>query len=135
WIEKFFVVEDHDREMLDDPRGYVIEKGGEIFFAICDGKVAGTVAMLKFPDDAFELAKMAVSPEFQGRGIANILMAKCIEFAEHKGARTIFLESNTKLANAIALYRKFGFEETEQDKNTPYSRCNIRMELAINGRD
>jgi ribosomal protein S18 acetylase RimI-like enzyme len=131
WIEKNFVVEDHDREMLDDPRGYIIEKGGEVFFALCGGTVAGTVAMLKFPDGSFELAKMAVSPEFRGRGIANHLMTACIEFAKEAGSPKVFLESSRKLSPALALYRKFGFEETELDKNTPYSRCDVRMELAI----
>lgn len=135
WIEKFFVVEDHDREMLDHPRKYIIDNGGEIFFAFIDGVAVGTVAMIKFPDGSFELAKMGVDPEFRGRGIANHLMKACVDFAKEFGIPKIFLESSRKLSPAIALYRKFGFEETELDKNTPYARCDIRMELAIKGVD
>jgi len=135
WIEKYFVVEDHDREMLDHPREYIVDKGGEIFFAMVGGIAAGTVAMIKFPDGSFELAKMGVAPEFRGRGIANYLMKACIDFAKAIGSPKVFLESSRKLSPAIALYRKFGFEETELDKNTPYARCDIRMELAIKGVD
>src|SRR5690606_10834292 len=135
WIEKYFVVEDHDREMLDHPREYIVDKGGEIFFAMLGGIAAGTVAMIKFPDGSFELAKMGVAPEFRSRGIANHLMTACIEFAKRIGSPKVFLKSSRKLSPAIALYRKFGFEETELDKNTPYARCDIRMELAIKGVD
>ncbi len=46
WIDKFFVAEKHDREILDNPRKFVIEAGGEIFMAIVAGLAAGTVAMI-----------------------------------------------------------------------------------------
>lgn len=135
WISEYFGVEDHDRDMLDDPVNYIIKPGGEIFFALCDGKVVGTVAMISAPDNISELAKMAVLPEFRGRGIADKLMSACIEFARAAGKRAIWLESNTILEPAIKLYRKHGFVETPLDKNSLYSRCNIQMELAINSGD
>ena len=131
WIEKYFAVEEHDREMLDHPRKYIIDNGGEIFFALVDGVAVGTVAMIRFPDGSFELAKMGVAPESRGHGIANRLMTACIEYAKEVGSPKIFLESSRKLSPALSLYRKFGFKETELDKNTPYARCDIRMELAI----
>ena len=32
WLEAFFFVEDFDREVLSNPKKYIIEKGGYIFF-------------------------------------------------------------------------------------------------------
>lgn len=135
WIDKYFGAEQHDREMLDDPFGYIIEPGGEIFFAVCDDEAIGTVAMIKSSKNMLELAKMAVSPSFQGRGIADKLLEACVEYARESGKRAIWLESNTKLEAAIKLYRKHGFIEKPLDKNSLYSRCNIQMELAIEGLD
>jgi ribosomal protein S18 acetylase RimI-like enzyme len=135
WIDKYFGAEQHDRDMLDDPLNYIIKFGGEIFFAVCDGEAVGTVAMISAPHNMSELAKMAVSPAFHGRGIADKLMTACIEHAKSAGKRAIWLESNTKLEPAIKLYRKHGFVETPLDKNSLYSRCNIQMELAIDRRD
>ena len=135
WIDKYFGAEEHDRDMLDDPISYIIKPGGEIFFAVCEGKAIGTVAMISAPDNMSELAKMAVSPAFHGRGIADKLMKACIDHARAAGKRAIWLESNTILEPAIKLYRKHGFVETPLDKNSLYSRCNIQMELAINGLD
>ena len=131
WIEKAYTVEDHDREILDHPDEQIIKKGGQIFFAMIDGEPAGTVALIEMGDDAFELAKMAVSPEHRGLGLSNLLMDACIDYSRKKGKRSIILESNTKQVAAIKLYRKYGFVETPLDPNSQFVRANIRMELAI----
>ncbi|MEO6656579.1 MAG: GNAT family N-acetyltransferase [Pyrinomonadaceae bacterium] len=133
WIEKYFSVEKHDREILDDPQTFVIEPGGHIFMAIVSGLAAGTVALIPSGDGVLELTKMAVTPEFQGMGIANHLMQSCIAHAGANGTRLIFLESHRSLESALALYRKFGFVEVPGDPNSEYSRADIRMELAISG--
>ncbi len=131
WIEEYFEVEKHDSEILDDPKKWVIEPGGQIFMAINDGQAAGTVAMIPAGEGVLELTKMAVSPAFQGRGIGNQLMDASIEFAKNYGARTVFLESHTKLTPALVLYRKYDFTEVPGDPNSLYSRADIRMELDI----
>lgn len=134
WIEKYFSVERHDREILDDPKKHVIEPGGRIFMAvICtseetSGKAVGTVAMIPAGEGVLELTKMAVSPEFQGHGIANLLMEACIDHASRAGVTTVFLESHRSLQPALALYTKFGFYETPADPNSEYARADIRME-------
>lgn len=130
WIERFFEIEPHDRELLDDPERFIIEPGGQIFFAVEGGKAVGTVALVADGRE-FELAKMAVEPEAQGRKIGSQLMEACISYAKETRCSAIYLDSNTKLGSAIHLYRKFGFVETEFDGFSPYSRVNIRMRLAI----
>jgi len=131
WIEKYFAVERHDREILDHPQEYVIERGGQIFMAVADGKAIGTVALIPAGEGVLELTKMSVAPDFRGRGIANLLMEASIEYARRTGVQTVFLESHRKLETAITLYRKFGFAETPLDPNSEYARADIRMELAI----
>ncbi len=131
WIEKAYSVEEHDREILDHPFETIIQPGGQIFFALVSGEVAGTVALVEMDTDSFELAKMAVDPEFRGLGLGDKLMVACIEYSRAAGKRSIILESNTKQAAAIALYRKFGFHETPLDPNSQFVRANIRMELAM----
>lgn len=131
WIERFFVVEKHDREILERPKEFVIDRGGQIFFAMIGDQVAGTVALINADSGSFELAKMAVSPAFQGNGIGDRLIEACVEHAEASGKRRLFLLSNTKLRPAISLYRKHGFTETKLDENSPYERVDIRMELDL----
>ena len=46
WIERFLVVEPEDSKVLDDPRGEILERGGEIFVALVAGEPVGTAAMI-----------------------------------------------------------------------------------------
>lgn len=131
WIGETYGIEEHDHDILDHPQEAVIDKGGQIFFAVEGDEVAGTVAMIPFGDDSYELTKMAVDPKFRGRGIGDKLMLACIDFTRERGRKRVILESNTKQVAAIKLYRKFGFLETELDPNSQYVRANIRMELIV----
>jgi putative acetyltransferase len=131
WIEKYFSVEPHDRDILDDPQTWVIDPGGEIFMAVAGGEAVGTVALIPAEHGVLELTKMAVSPRHHGRGVANKLMTAAIDHARGMGLQSIFLETHHKLTPALNLYRKHGFVDVPTDPNSMYSRSDIRMVLAI----
>jgi len=132
WISTYFKMEAADYKALDDPEGYILNKGGSILIALFDGEPAGVCALVKMndPDYDFELAKMAVSPRVQGKSIGWLLGQAIIEKARTLGAAKLYLESNTLLKPAINLYHKLGFEKVA-GRATPYERCNIQMELVI----
>ena len=130
WIERYFEVEDSDRESLDDPQHHILDPGGAIVMACHHGNVVGTCALIKMDDERYELAKMAVSEAARGKGIGWLLGRAIIERARDLGATTVYLESNTMLTPAIALYRKLGFKRVTGPPS-PYHRCNIQMELEL----
>ena len=80
----------------------------------------------------FELTKMAVSPEQRGLKIGQKLLQYCIDYAKSVGLPKLILYSNTKLENAIYIYRKYGFIEVDVEQDVHYSRCDIKMELNLN---
>ena len=129
WIEESWVLEDSDKKDLLNPE-IIIHNGGQIFFAISNHEVIGTVAMIKNSDKIYELAKMTVKSNYRGKGIANLLMDKCIEFAFKKNASEIFLISNDSLTVARNLYEKYGFKEVVLDSQK-YKRGNVKMILQI----
>jgi ribosomal protein S18 acetylase RimI-like enzyme len=129
WIEEYWVLEDSDKKDLLNPE-IIIHNGGQIFFAISNHEVIGTVAMIKNSDKIYELAKMTVKSNYRGKGIANLLMDKCIEFAFKKNASEIFLISNDSLTVARNLYEKYGFKEVALDSQK-YKRGNVKMILQI----
>lgn len=131
WIRRYYAVEPHDRDVLDNPFENVIQPGGAIFFAVADGNVVGTVALMESGGGGFELAKMSVDAAWQGKGIGRRLLTHSIDFARARGKSEIVLESNTELATAIHLYRSAGFEETPLDPDSHFCRVNIRMRLAL----
>mgnify|MGYP001250766788 CR=1 FL=1 len=133
WLEKFFRVEEYDYKVLSNSKKYIIDKGGEIFFAKNNLEIIGTVALMPTSDkNIFELTKMAVKPSYQNLGIGRRLLEKCLEFSKEKKYNSMILYSNRKLKNAIYLYKAYGFKEVEIENNSPYLRANIKMEIKIN---
>lgn len=130
WIRKYFEVETIDVEQLENPQVSILEPGGAIFIALVSGNPVGTCALEKLEPGRYELSKMAVDPGQQGRGIGFKLGQAVIARARQLGGKTLELESNTVLTPAISLYRKLGFKEVSIGE-TPYSRCNIRMRMAL----
>lgn len=129
WIEESWRLEDSDKKDLLNP-DKIVENGGQVFFALDNKSVIGTVAMIKSSFDRFELAKMTVQEDFRGKGIANMLMDECLEFAKQNNANEIFLISNDSLIIARKLYDKYGFKEVELDSQK-YDRGNVKMNLKI----
>ena len=129
WIEESWHLEDSDKKDLLNPER-IVENGGQIFFALDNKSAIGTVAMIKSPNDRFELAKMTVKEGSRGKGIANMLMDECIKFAKQNSSREIFLISNDSLTIARNLYDKYGFKEVELDSQK-YERGNVKMNLKI----
>lgn len=130
WIEKYFTVEEHDLEQLNNPDEYIISKGGYILFALYEGKAVGTCALIKTGEGEYELAKMGVTPALQGKQLGKKLGFAAIEKAKDMGARRVWLESNRILTPAISLYYKLGFVEIPVDYS-PYARADIRMEIMV----
>ena len=128
WISKYFEIEPLDLRQLNHPEEYIISNGGRIYFAKLENEIVGTVALKKVNDTVFELSKMGVSPNYQGKGIGKKLGQQLIEDARDLGCKLLFLESNQKLIPAINLYKKLGFIEVPIG-NSPYSRADFRAEI------
>jgi GNAT superfamily N-acetyltransferase len=133
WIERYFRVEPKDIAQTDHPEECVAG-GGEIFFVVVAGEAVGTCAMYRTGPAQFELAKMAVHPDYHGRGFGDRLMEAAESWARRQGAAEILILSNTVLAPAIALYRKHGYETIHLGPHPDYERCNIEMKKRLSRR-
>src|SRR5271163_3605196 len=69
WIVRHFVLEDKDRAVLGDPVKYILNPGGEIIFAIIGDETVGCCALAPEAPGQYEVAKMAVTEAYQGKGI------------------------------------------------------------------
>ncbi len=133
WIELYWELEPHDIEVLENPEKHILEKGGQIFVALYNGFPVGVCALCPMPEESvydFELAKLAVNNSIRRKGIGHRLCDAVINRARELGGKTLFLESNTRLKPAIALYRKLGFKELPE-YHPAYARGDIQMELSL----
>ena len=132
WITAYFRMEEADYKALDHPQEYILDKGGTILVALYKNEPVGVCALCKMdhPLYDYELAKLAVSPVVQGKGIGVLLCEAVVNKAIELGGKRIFIESNTRLKPAIHIYHKLGFKELSE-YHTTYERGDIQMELII----
>lgn len=128
WVRQYFEVEPIDERVLSDPEGTILDKGGEIFFAVSGGQAVGAVAMKAEGDGRFELTKLGVDPTVRKGGMGRALCEKVIERFKARGGKALYLETNTILKPAIALYDKIGFVAMDPPVPSPYERANYYME-------
>ena len=128
-VQSGFAIEAKDRKALDDPDGTFLANGGRIFIAEQDGQAVGCCALIRM-DDGFEVSKMTVVPAARGRGLARRLLEVCEVAAREAGAARLYLETNSALRPAIALYESFGFVHLPP-RPTPYARADVFMEKRL----
>lgn len=128
WLEDYFYVEDIDREVLKNPEKYILDKGGEILFACLQGRAIGCAALMQYEKGHYEFTKYAVDPESQGLGIGHYLMQAVLNLYLDLGGDQLILYTNRKLLAAAKLYQDYGWRDINLEAETPYERCNCKMQ-------
>ena len=94
---------------------------GALIIARLRGRPIGCGA-LKFHRRApAELKRMWVSKSARGLGVGARLLDALEQHAREAGARTVRLETNRALVEAIALYRRSGYVEVDAFNSEPYA--------------
>ena len=130
WLVRYNLLEAGDEAQLGDPETHYLRGGGQIFVALHQDEVVGTCAISP-RRDALEIAKLAVSTEFQGQGLARQLVSRCIAHARECGARRITLLSNSQLRTALRLYESLGFQYHPLPDVTGYHTADVFMVLEL----
>lgn len=130
WLEKYNLAESHDLEILDDPKRNILDGGGVIYMAQAGDEMVGSAALIRVTDAEYELAKMAVTQKWQGKGISKMLIEKCLQTARSRNAKKVSLYSSSLLGTALKLYSKYGFYHVSAE-NSPFVTADVRMELIL----
>lgn len=130
WLHKYNLCEEADMLVLNDPQEIVLDKGGVIYLAKAGEEIAGTAALINEGHDVYELAKMCVKENWQGKGISKLLLEACLNKAKELKAKKVELFSNHQLKHALKLYEKYGFSYIEM-KESPFETADIKMELTF----
>ena len=131
WITHYFHLEPRDEMVLSDPEGQILSLGGEIYFARLGERVVGTCALMPLGPDAWEIAKLAVDPSCQGRGIGRNLVSLCRDFALEQGARLLVARTNLKLSVSYHLLRGLGFQDLGPDPSGDYVRESLLLQYPL----
>lgn len=93
-----------DAEHFHAPDGYFIA-------AYIDDEAVGMGGWRRHGAGEAEIKRMFVRPEFQGKGIARMILAHLEETAAKAGFTRFVLETGLEQPEAIALYRSAGYED------------------------
>ncbi len=88
----------------------------EFWVAERDGKIIAC-AGAELDSDTAEIESLAVDPEYRRQGIATILLIKLLNAIKKRGVSFIVLEVRPSNKPAIALYKSFGFQIVEREKD------------------
>jgi GNAT superfamily N-acetyltransferase len=70
----------------------------------------GCGAIKKYDSQTAEIKRMFVHPDHRNKGVANSVLEELEAWARELGFTSCVLETSFKLENAIALYKKFGYQ-------------------------
>ena len=130
WILQYFRLEEPDGVVLGNPEREILQPGGQILMAVDDGLPVGCCALLAEGDGVFELAKMAVTEGYRGRGLGRRLLERAVASARAMGATRLRLSTNHTLKDAIHLYESIGFERQTAEPSL-YARADVFMDLSL----
>jgi ribosomal protein S18 acetylase RimI-like enzyme len=102
---------------------------GMFLVATLDDEPVGCGALRFRPGQPAELKRMWVSPGFRGLGLGRRLLQELERQAAEHGSRTIRLDSNHSLTEAIALYRSAGYRPVAAFNDDPYADRWFEKEL------
>ncbi|ACT58683.1 bifunctional helix-turn-helix transcriptional regulator/GNAT family N-acetyltransferase [Hirschia baltica] len=135
WVSSMFKLEQNDREIIENPRKLIIDRGGVILFAKTPQfGVVGTCALIKIEDGIFELTKMGVTDNARGLKIGEKLLQATINRAKEMNLTCMYLLTNKKCEAAIHLYEKNGFIHDPyimEHFGARYERCNVAMSYPL----
>lgn len=100
-----------DQPDLLDIQNFYFKSGGTFLGAFIDGKLVGTIALVKFNPEAAAIRKMFVKKEFRGKEfqIAQQLLEQLIEYSKENGIKNLYLGTVTLLQAALRFYEKNSF--------------------------
>ena len=112
-IERYFDAQAYEAELAGLPGPYAPPRG-RLLHAAQDDAPAGCVALHELDEPGVcEMKRMFVPPALQGRGVGGALAHRLLEEARAIGYRAMRLDTSVRQAEAIALYRRLGFEPIE----------------------
>jgi len=79
-----------------------------------EGRIVGSVAVVKFSDNQAQLRWLLLEPKVRGLGLGRRLVNEVVEFCRAAEYSSVFLWTVDLLTTATKLYQSIGFEKNQE---------------------
>jgi len=105
--------------------------GERCWIAEKDGKVVGSVFVIRHDETTAKLRMLYVDASARGLGIGNRLVEECLRFARDIGYKKMILWTTSNLVDARRLYQRAGFELVEEEPIHSFGKELVSQTWAI----
>ena len=116
--------ENTDQDILDIETHY-LKNGGAFMVLVVDTEIIGMYGIYRVSAAVCELRKMYLNPSYKGQGFGKQLMNDALAQAVALGFAEMHLETNSRLVEAIGMYKRYGFEVSADAGHA--ARCDVCM--------
>jgi GNAT superfamily N-acetyltransferase len=99
-----------------------------VFVAESAGRLCG-VLVLSETNDGLLIDNVAVLPALKGQGVGRALLIRAEQEARARGYDSLYLYTNEKMHENIALYARIGYAEYERRQEEGFCRVFMRKSL------
>jgi ribosomal protein S18 acetylase RimI-like enzyme len=135
-FDAYFAELDHRSESGFDPAAGISAEphelrapAGMLLLAYLGGEPVGCGALKHHRDAPSEIKRMWIADAVRGLGIGRRLLDELEARASEQGARTVRLETNRTLTEAIAMYRKAGYVQVPAFNDEPFAHHWFQKDL------
>jgi DNA-binding MarR family transcriptional regulator/GNAT superfamily N-acetyltransferase len=135
-IEAYFAELDRRSPSPFDPTAGVTAEphelrppAGLMLLAYLRDEPVGCGALKHHPDSPSDIKRMWVAQSVRGLGVGRRLLAELEARARDHGARSVRLDTNRNLTEALAMYRNAGYVEVPRFNDEPFAHHWFRKEL------
>jgi GNAT superfamily N-acetyltransferase len=104
-----------DAPLYDPPAGLFLVARNDTSAVACGG-------FIRHDNDIAELKRMWVDPHWRGLGIGRRMLAELERGAVLAGYRSVVLDTNSRLNEAIAMYSGAGYRSIDRYNDNPYAQ-------------
>ena len=102
-------LKEEDGIALQNPDEAHFIDGGFMFYARYKDQIVGFIALKRLNDDAFELARLYINPNYRNLGIDALLIERCISRCSENQALELWLQTSISKTEAHKIYDAMGF--------------------------
>jgi N-acetylglutamate synthase-like GNAT family acetyltransferase len=120
---------DDSSDLEDLSKSYLADTGPRLWIAELGDRAVGMVAVWPMEEDVYELRRLRVMPDVQGRGVGKALVNHALAHCRDSAALKVVLDTFVERSAAIGLFERFGFKLARSKTLSGKQRLDFYLDL------